>query len=310
MNLEFGYMDSQSWNQFVIKHGPKSGSFLQSWGWGEFQRSLGKEVRRLEHVQLIRQELGLGMHYWYVGRGREVKALDDALFIRFDLTAERIQDSRPDPIRPAPHSVQPPTTLILDLRQSEEQLLAQMHEKTRYNIRVGERHGIVVDTGTVEEFLALMHQTSIRDKFRAHPDGYYRIMLKDHGDPDLRISLSVARVEGRPLAAAIVCDFGSTRTYLHGASSYEQRHLMAPHVLQWELIKQAKAKGMPAYDFWGIASSESLHDPLAGVTRFKRGFGAEVVRYPPTVDLILKPWHYRAYRFVHWVQRFLKKWDF
>ncbi len=300
-------MERKTWNQFVIEHGPQSGSFLQSWGWGQFQASLGKEIKRTEHAQLIRHELGLGMHYWYVGRGAMVKAPDDAVFLRFDLASERMQHSTPDPIRSAAHFVQPPTTLLLDLMKSEEQLLAQMHEKTRYNIRVGERHGIVVDTGTIEEFLTLMHETSARDKFRAHPDAYYRKMLGDHGDPDLKIFLRVARAEGKPLAAAIVCDFGDRRTYLHGASRYEDRAMMAPYVLQWELIKEAKAKGMRAYDFWGIASSESSHDPLFGVTRFKRGFGGEVLRYPSTIDLILKPWHYRAYRFVHRVLGLLQK---
>lgn len=269
-------------------------SFLQSEGWGAFQRSLGKQVRR-DGCQLIRQELGFGFHYWYCPRG-ELKTLPtDGLFVRMDPLVERYDRSA----RPAPHFVQPPTSLLLNLTQTQEELLAQMHEKTRYNIRLSERNGVTVGTGDVEEFLALMQETSRRDQFRAHGDDYYRTMLADHGDPRLKIFLVIARREGRALAAGIFCDYEQTRTYLHGASSYEERALMAPYALHWKMILEAKAKGLRVYDFWGIAASEDPGEPLAGVTRFKKGFGGKIVRYPTTIDLVLKPWQYRAYRLVH-----------
>lgn len=254
---------------------------------------------------MFRHDFGFGMHYGYIPRG-PVGALDfNALlskfskfvFLRLDLPLHPNYQLPVTNYQPSPHHIQPSTTILLDLTKSEEQLIHEMHEKTRYNIRVAERHGITVEEGTVEEFLNLLHETSARDQFRAHGDTYYRQMLDDHGDPDLNISLRVARHEGKAIAAAIICDFGKTRTYLHGASSYEHRNLMAPYALQWHMIKEAKAKGLTAYDFWGIASTDDPGEPLAGVTRFKKGWGGEIVRFVPTLDLVLKSWRYRLYRF-------------
>ncbi|MEK7665714.1 MAG: peptidoglycan bridge formation glycyltransferase FemA/FemB family protein [Patescibacteria group bacterium] len=317
-------MDRQNWNQFVIEHGPRSGSFLQSWGWTHFQKKVGKEVEEVKIgkvgvATLIHTKIGL-WDYWYCPRGPVViegqlaSAMDhlsrqfsQSTFLRLDFPILISQlSSYPVTQLPnyklSPHPIQPPTTLILDLTLSEESLLAQMHEKTRYNIRVSERHGIEVSAGDVEEFLALMRETATRDSFRAHPDEYYRTMLAEHGDPDVNISLVVARHEGKAVAVAIICDFANTRTYLHGASSYEYRNLMAPYALHWELIKEARVKGFLVYDFWGIAGSDNSHEPLAGVTRFKKGWGGEIVRYAPTLDLVLKPWHYRVYRLIHWLR--------
>ena len=302
-------MERREWNAFVVAHGPTSGSFLQSVGWAAFQTKAGKHVKQLELdngsiTSVQEQSLGFGLHYVYIARGpigelnfnALKKAAGYATFIRLDLPVENYPITQLSNYQPAPHNVQPPTTIILDLTQGEETLLAQMHEKTRYNIRVAERHGIEVGKGSVDEFLSLLRETSARDKFRAHPDAYYRAMLADHGDPDLKIFLAVARHEGKAVAAAIFCDFGKTRTYLHGASSYEHRNLMAPYALQWHMIKAAKAAGLTHYDFWGIANSDDPAEPLAGVTRFKKGWGGEIIRYAPTMDLILKPWRYRLYR--------------
>lgn len=258
---------------------------------------------------MFRHDLGFGFGYWYIPRGPIIASKDfqevmsqlinstsNFTFLRIDLSLLPSYQLPFTIYQPSPHNIQPSTTILLDLTKSEEQLIHEMHEKTRYNIRVAERHGITVEEGTIDEFLDLLHETSARDQFRAHGDTYYRQMLDDHGDVDLKISLKISRHEGKAIAAAIICDFGKTRTYLHGASSYGHRHLMAPYALQWQLIKEAKVKGLRAYDFWGIASTDDPCEPLAGVTRFKKGWGGEIVHYAPTVDLVLKPWRYRLYR--------------
>ena len=292
---------------------PTSGAFLQSRGWEAFQQLLGKEVRRIDGTLIIKQEIGLGMHYWYCPRGplpdgpdgvRSGIRNDDAIFLRFDSVIEchkQIPDSRSDPIRIAPHDVQPRTTIILDLTKSEEQLLQAMHPKTRYNIKVASRRGVTIEIGgaeLLETFFSLLRSTTERNIFRAHPKSYYQKMLATR-DTDVNIFFALARVDNKPAAMALMIDFNGARTYLHGASDYQLRDAMAPFALHWHLIKDAKKRGLTAYDFWGIAPTDNPSEPLAGVTRFKKGWGGDIVRYPQTTDIVLHPIKYAFYRLVH-----------
>jgi len=120
------------------------------------------------------------------------------------------------------------------------------------------------------------------------------------------VRLYIAEREGVPLAAAIVAYYGDTATYLHGGSSYEHRALMTPHLLHWQAMRDAKAAGMRWYDFGGIEppksapSSELQATSWAGMTRFKQGFGGEVVHDPPTMDLVFRP---NWYRLLSWMAK-------
>lgn len=281
---------------------PSSGAFLQSRGWEAFQQSLGKEVRRLDGSLVIKQEIGLGMHYWYCPRGPLPKILpSEAIFFRYDAPQEVSNFHSPTTnYRPAPHDVQPRTTIILDLTKSEEQLLKEMHPKTRYNIKVAERRGVTVEIGgaeMLEIFFSLLQSTTERNIFRAHAKLYYQKMLQQ--TPDVNVFFALARVDNKPSAIALMIDHNGTRTYLHGASDYQLRDAMAPFALHWHLVKEAKKRGLVAYDFWGIAPTDNPSEPLAGVTRFKKGWGGDIVRYPQTVDFVLHPIKYAFYRLVH-----------
>lgn len=156
--------------------------------------------------------------------------------------------------------VQPSKTIILDLSKSETEIISAMHSKTRYNIRLAERHGIKIREGKPEEieiFLNLLSKTAKRDDFRPHPDNYYRQMVRAGSN---FIKLFLAEYHGsapltarnKILAANLVVFFTDTITYLHGASDDEFKNLMAPHLLQWEVIRRAKQSGYHFYDFWGI----------------------------------------------------------
>jgi lipid II:glycine glycyltransferase (peptidoglycan interpeptide bridge formation enzyme) len=113
----------------------------------------------------------------------------------------------------------------------------------------------------------------------------------------------VAEGDGQPLAAMLLIRYGDTATYSHGASSDNARNLMAPHLLQWKAIEEAKADGFKLYDFRGIALSDDPTHPWAGITRFKAGFGGRVVRYAGTYDLPLRKSLYFSYRLAQSVFR-------
>lgn len=308
-------MDSASWNQFIKEHEPRSGAFLQSWSWGEFQKSIGREVRHYETpnaiAQVVSHPLPGGMFGWNIYRGliegqetRDKKQENILETIISDLKNTKGIFLHIEPnqeLQATSHKLQavpnrqPEHTLIVDLRKHEETLMSEMHEKTRYNIKVAERHGVVVKENALpDDFLKLMSMTTTRDGFSAHPESYYRAMLKD--SPDNK--LFVAYGEGEPLAAAIVNFFGKTATYLHGASSNTKRNLMAPHLLHWQIMQSAKAGGYDFYDFWGIAPENEPNHAWAGITRFKKGFGGEIVIMPKALELPLRPVSYSIYKLI------------
>lgn len=301
------------WNVDALRLG---GGFLQSWQWGEFQRALGREVLRFREdgamAQMIRMRLPFGKSYWYCPRGplgalpslAEDAEMKKAMFLRVEPAAS------PGAGAVKVRDVQPGQTLIVDLAPEREAIMAAMHEKWRYNIRLAERKGVRVyvagerDPGALEVFWGLLEETTERDKFRAHDKEYYRSMLEAlAGDPakdgGMRpvARLVFAEHDGRVLAANLMVYFGGTATYLHGASSRARRELMAPQLLHWTAMLDAKAWGYRAYDFWGVAPEGAENHPWAGVTRFKRGFGGTYVAYPGTYDLPIDRTWYRLYAF-------------
>lgn len=295
-------MEAKEWNQLVAEHPPLFGAFLQSWEWGEFQRALGfavvrvfeEEKKKVLIAQAIEMTLPLGLTYWYVPKGPLGNVVDEE---DFELLKKRLPKGAFVKIEPnvAPlgltrgHDRQPSVTTTLDLTQSYDKLLEAMKPKTRYNIRLAEKKGVVcriVGLDAFDAFGQLMEQTAERDQFSLHELKRYKKMLELLTTDDCRAFLAMAFYEDRPLAANIMIDCFGVRTYLHGASSNLYRNVMAPYALHDFLINDAQKKGLKTYDFWGIAPPEAGEGhPWAGISRFKLGFGGDVIVMPGTFDL-------------------------
>jgi len=313
-------------------------SFLQSWAWGEFQASQGHRIFRhalcegddcFVLAQWIETAKQGSFTYWFAPRGPlstvelkdphyvEVmkKFLFDSprygakvtpLFLRIEPPIESCYEStclvlKTDVgMRNIP-AIHPADTRILKLEQDEGMLLAAMHQKTRYNIRLAEKKGVEVarDLAFVEDFIRLNYETTERDGFHSHADDYYRDMVNRL--PGNMIDVYGARYQGKVIAANIVIHDGLITTYLHGASSSEDRSVMAPYALQWRQIQDACKRGDTRYDFWGIAPS-SRPSPKAqawaGITRFKNGFGGVEKNYVGTFDLPIRKLWYSLYSVV------------
>lgn len=304
-------LSADGWNDDVLRRG---GGFLQSWEWGAFQAASGLEVLRVRDAQAdamsscVRRTLPFCRAYWYLPRGplgsegilKGIAATMPATFIRFEPAALPAVGLKVN-------DVQPGQTLIADLRQEPEALLAAMHEKWRYNIRLAERKGVRVfmagesDADALDIFWGLMEETTERDRFRGHDKRHYGLMLETlRGDPAAAAAKPVARLvfaehDGKVLAANLMLYFGDTAVYLHGASSRERREVMAPHLLHWTAMQDAKRWGFAKYDFWGVAPEGAEDHPWAGITRFKRGFGGAYVSYPGTYDLPVDRFSYSLY---------------
>lgn len=296
--------------------------FLQANFWYELLKSNGETVeifgaeengKILASCLLIKKPLFGPWVYYYAPRGprgeeRVVKFLlealkekkSEAVFLRIE--PEEINNELKKLKLVKSLDLQPKKTLFLDLNLGEEKLLAEMHQKTRYNIRLAEKKGVVIKEGDknsdkdFQEFWRLMSLTSERDAFRLHSAGHYKNLLKAEN-----IKLFFASYEGKNIATALFCFYSSRVTYMHGASDNEARNLMAPYLLQWELIKKASKESYKYYDFYGIDEKK-----WPGVTRFKLGFGGFEKNYPGTHDYILRPFVYNLYEVLRKIRRGLK----
>lgn len=313
------FVSNQPWAQFT-----------QAWRWGEFQAARGRKARRffvvsergqepLAAVQLLFQPKPLVHGYWLAQRGPvfspllakdgkgEVLAflskslpavLEASLLIRFEPLGSFTRDI---PLGWKPKAAHDPAgTSIIDLTQPENQLLAAMHQKTRYNIKVAEKHGVSVRQGKTEAdlkaFLRLNRHTAERDRFTSPSEAYIAqtfVTLSDSGMARLRL----AEHGGEVLAANFEIAYGDTVTYLYGASSSASRQVMAPYILHWQAIKAAKSEGFERYDLWGTNPVEPTNRHYKknweGITRFKAGWGGERVDLVGTYDLPLRSSAYR-----------------
>lgn len=233
------------------------------------------------------------------------------LFVRFDpgwynVGFETINPDRPEFATPLVKAsdVQPPDTVVLDLSCTVVELLARMKPKWRYNIKLAEKKNVVIaeeGSAGLDTFFNLYQQTATRDRIAVHPKGYYAKLFElasrhQPGDllPDLR--LWVARHEGQALACIVTLFYGTTATYLYGASSDEKRNLMPAYALQWTAIRAAKAAGCLEYDMYGIPPTNDDQHPMAGLYRFKTGFGGQLRHYPGSWDFVYRPFVYAVFR--------------
>lgn len=215
--------------------------------------------------------------------------------------------------QPSPHTIQPRRTIVVDISDSEEAILARMKQKCRYNIGLARKKGVTVRAAglpaDLDTFNALMRVTGARDRFGVHAPEYYRAAYGLF-QPAGQCELLLAEHDGQPLAGLMAFAHGKRAWYLYGASSDEGRNRMPNYLLQWEAMCWAKARGCAEYDLWGVpdedeaaleAQFETRGDDLWGVYRFKRGFGGRVVRSVGAWDRVYNPCLYRLYE--HYRQR-------
>ncbi len=300
--------EKDSWNSFFSQGKETGGSFLQSWEWGEFQQKLKRKIWRLSvqekektigQALIIKHSLPGQQSYFYCPRGpvflneaakekifnilfsflKKLSQREKAIFFRLDPPQKielkgfkKIQD------------VQPSQTTILNLKNSWEKILAQMHSKTRYNIRLAQKHGVKIFTSSREKdfniFWELLKQTAQRENFKIYSRDYYYQLLNL---PSGFNRLYLAKYKDKVLAAHCVNFFNQTVTYLHGGSSREEKKVMAPYLLHAQVIQDAQQENFSFYDFWGINQTK-----WPGLTRFKLNFGGLKVYYPGTFDYVFK----------------------
>lgn len=247
----------EEWNEVFTPH--EQSEFLQSWEWGEFQQALGRTVFRIAvadtAVLAIVMPLPLGKQYLLVSR---TAAPMSDLVEQLQLLARSIGALfiRIEPISEIPErgkrvgDMQPSKTMLMDLSLSEEELLKGMHQKTRYNVRLAERKGVMCKIGTekdIDAFYELSKDTFERKGKSLFSKKYFKTLIIQPFS-----KLCIAEYNGKPLVINLITEYGDTLTYKDGGSSSEYKNLMAPYALQWFQIKYAKEQGYRWYDFGGL----------------------------------------------------------
>ncbi|CAD7840817.1 hypothetical protein S1OALGB6SA_117 [Olavius algarvensis spirochete endosymbiont] len=217
------------------------------------------------------------------------------------------------PLRRASHRVQPQSTVILNLGVDEKQLLTNMHRKTRYNIGLAARKGVVVSRyagqsaiARLSQWYRLYQETASRDRISVRDIVYYKRLFEiSEITAQPQFSLYIAEHHGDTVAGIIVARFGGSVTYMYGASGALKREMMPNHLLQWTAIRDAKTEGATEYDFFGIPRSNSPNHPMHGLWRFKMGFGGTILHYLGAWDYPYGAVLYRLFRCVERLRGYL-----
>jgi peptidoglycan pentaglycine glycine transferase (the first glycine) len=181
-------------------------------------------------------------------------------------------------------------TAMIDLQPTEDEMLARMKQKTRYNVRLAEKKGIAVRVGTADDLPMLYKmyaETSVRDGFIIRDEGYYQTVWKmfmsnmDSSITNYQLPIAfplIAEVDHEAVAGLFLFLFASRAYYIYGMSRDTHREKMPTYLLQWEAMKRAKSAGCTVYDLWGAPEVFDESDSMWGVYRFKEGLGGRVVR--------------------------------
>jgi len=210
--------------------------------------------------------------------------------------------------------IQPPDTVIVNLSPSHEEILASMKPKWRYNISLAQKKGVQVDTGgeqELETFYGLLKETALRDGIAIHSFDYYKTLFeicerRNKNGENFSLRLYTAAHENDTLASIVVLFRVPYATYLYGASSNEKRNLMAPYALQWRAMQDAKEAGCLYYDLFGIPPNEDPNHPMAGLYRFKTGFGGKIIHRPGSWDYPYNPAIYALFNIAEALRKKLR----
>ncbi len=328
-------VNADSWDSSVSILG---GHLLQTWKWGEFKSLHGWTAVRLslphgEFPRLVAQVLfrRIGpISVAYVPRGPlagELSAGEVAQFTRVvddecrrrRAVAVLIEPETTDvPLRlghsmlwkPNDALVQPRRTIKIAVHADDDDLLARMKSKTRYNVRLAERRGVTIRRGGVRDvplFYRLLQETADRDNFGVHDIRYFDDMMRVFGDD---AALLIAEFEGEPAAGLLGLRTADEAIYMYGATRTELQRHMPAYLIQFAAMRWARDSGCSSYDLWGIPAEDEMsstdenggtvnvRDGMWGVYRFKQGFGGEVVSYPGVFERVYLPPLMRVWKMV------------
>lgn len=304
-----GFMQSSWWADIMFAR-----------GWGHFGAVIRDGETIVGGAQVFTQELAPGKSYYYVPEGPVVpedeadgaqvfQAVLDFVDQRRKTDDRIVTHLHIEPrwqtvpgfvsgLQPRASSLEPRNTLYIDLTASVDVMLARMKPKGRYNINLARRHGVAVvedaSARGLDDFLSIYHATVARHGLEAK-----RTLLFDHLHAHFvkheRGSIFFAEYQGVRIAVALVVYFGRRATYFFGGSLAMHRRVMAPYLLHFHIMLNAKQRGCHWYDMYGIAPLSEPNHKWADLSSFKRKLGGTDLNFVPAMDLVYDPAAYAAH---------------
>ncbi|MBR2658628.1 peptidoglycan bridge formation glycyltransferase FemA/FemB family protein [Candidatus Saccharibacteria bacterium] len=319
----------EEWDNFIKAH--KEANFLQSWDFYEFHKARGKKIMRrfiADGETVVGAYAGVVEtakrgRYLAIAGGpiidwdddRLVRAtfldiktmaeLDDCVFVRvrpqLPLSDKSLAIMRKNGLKKAPMYLSVEYAGILDLRKSEEEILAGASQGFRRKLRKAEKNDIEITADksekSIDEFCKLEKKHAERQKYVAFSDSFLKKQFEAFAKND-EVLIYTARKDGEILAQNFMIFYGPEASYHYGVSSELGTKYSAAPLLHMAAMEEARKRGMIRYNLWGIVGTEEMSHRFYGVSEFKRSFGCEELKYTPAHDLILKPLRYQLNKVV------------
>lgn len=325
--------DKASYNRFIRQH-PK-GHFLQLWEWGQVKNLTGwkpialvleKDGQIRAAMLILKRTLPIPLvnrSIFYAPRGpvadpdnaeehrllfaaaQQIARREGAIFLKIDpdIPVQNKDYARMLSSCGFKHrlsglnfeGVQPNFVMRLDLTPEPDELLANMHPKWRYNIKLAGRKGVVVtqaeQRSDLEIFYSILQETAQRDNFLIRGFSYFE-SIWNHMIANGYARIFLAHYQGEIIAGTLAFILGDKAWYLYGASSNRHRNVMPNYLLQWEMITWAREQGCTMYDFRGVSGDLDEDNPLYGLYRFKKGFNGVLTEFVGEWDFVYQPGWY------------------
>jgi len=298
---------------------------VQTWAWGEFQKTQGHKIYRLgvfDSKEKIKSAFTISFHQipktkYSIGtilRGpkvnesmlkivKEMAQKENAIFVKFEPDISKSENNMSFPSMViSPKVAFYPNTFKIDLTKSEDELLKSLHQKTRYNIKIANRHNVEVMESTndkgFEIYLKLLLDTTKRQGFYLHTQKYHRDLWQILKKTDIS-HIMLASYQGQVLSAFMLFKLKDQLFYPYGASLDIRREVMAPTLLMWESIKLGQKLKCTSFDMWGCLGPDAKEGENGfGFHRFKQGFNGRLYEYVGTYDYVINPVLYKIYNLV------------
>lgn len=325
MDLKVANLNQKNTYNKLVSH------VMQSWQWGECREKLNTPLQRyllyknnkpqsafqisFHKIPLLNQYVG------YLPKGpfpdkdlaqalRQIGRDKNCAFIKIEPdVAKNLVNAKIDSnFKISPKPLFTKYNFVIDLTKTEAELLKSFHSKTRYNIKIAQKHEVKVEERTDEEafetYLKLYFETTKRQGYHGHNPDYHRTAwqtLRQANMARLLIAYYQPPTTNQPLpvTAWMLLNFKDTLYYPYGGSSVKHKEVMANNLVAWEAIRLGKKMGLKKFDMWGaLGPNADPQDPWFGFHDFKRKYGGQLVEYLGSFDIIFNWPIYLAFTFI------------
>ena len=291
---------------------------VQTQEWAEFKTAYGTKTVRCGEVFYSKHQLPLSPHFvayspkvnpFAIDWDRLKKSLKDEGCVSINFDVPNVVKNSPEAKNAetlfqgrcikSPKETFASGTIILDLTKTEDELLKNLHPKHRYNMRLAQKNGVVIEEAKnlsdFETFFDLLYTTSLRQKYYVHPKHYYQ-KIWEILSPKGMCHILTAKFNGEALSSWMLFSYHNVLYYPYGGSLDKLQNLFPSNLLGWEAIKFGKKLGCTSFDMWGAAKDPNDEsDPWWGFTNFKLKFGGRLVSFMNSYDFVINAKIYKMF---------------